>query len=200
VSYAFPDAAPRRRMLTGRSLWNLTAGPEDAAPGGCNIVLHVRRKPFWRHALRNRRVVGQEDGTMLGGVSGPVVATTAQAFSCALVRLPATVPAREPRFRKSMQDNGLITKPLLCRLSYGGMSGKCRRPQWTCEFAKKRQNRCSPVILVHTAICESGERARFLSPEARRTALESASLASTASRKRSFRPALALAVRRGDPC
>ncbi len=52
--------------------------------------------------------------------SVPVVATTGPGFSCAIVRFPAAVAVREPRFCNSMQDNDLITQPLLCRLSYGG--------------------------------------------------------------------------------
>jgi len=46
-----------------------------------------------------------------------VAATTACALSCGLVRLTVAVAFLKPRFCKSLQDNGLITKPLLYTVS-----------------------------------------------------------------------------------
>jgi len=58
-------------------------------------------------------------GPSVGG-NKTVVATTRRASSCAVVRLRSALAFQKPRFHKPLQDKALITKPLLCRLSYGG--------------------------------------------------------------------------------
>jgi hypothetical protein len=49
-----------------------------------------------------------------------VVATTSQASSCVHLRPRSALAFQNPHFRKSLRGKALITKPLLCQLSYGG--------------------------------------------------------------------------------
>lgn len=78
-----------------------------------------------------------------------VVATAGTGFSCGLVRLLTAVARQAPRFCKSMRDNELITRPLLCQVSYGD---KC--------LSVRRLRRFWPAVVTDHGVCRAGCRAR----------------------------------------
>ncbi|TWT45847.1 hypothetical protein RAS1_22820 [Phycisphaerae bacterium RAS1] len=71
-------------------------------------------------AQRNQAAPRQRTSHSLCCCVVAVVATTGSAVSCGLLRFAAENYSKNPRFRKASGDKDLITKPLLCQLSYGG--------------------------------------------------------------------------------